>query len=320
MISFIDEHRPVLGVEPICKVLPIAPSTYYDTLAKRTDVDRLSGRARRDARLKIEISRVFDANYRVYGVRKVWRQLRREGFDVARCTVARLMKTMGLQGVIRGKHVRTTVSDKAVPCPLDQVNRQFHAPAPNRLWVSDFTYVSTWTGMVYVAFVIDVYARFIVGWRVSRTAHAGFVLDALEQALHDRKPVGKDGLVHHSDRGSQYLSIKYTERLVEAGIKPSVGSVGDSYDNALAETINGLYKAEVIHRRDPGVPSRPSSSQHWNGSTGSTTGVCSNPSATSRLLKPRRITTQQRLAWTSSTWPHNLSQQASGNPGAVQTG
>ena len=251
MISFIDEHRPVLGVEPICKVLPIAPSTYYDTLAKRTDVDRLSGRARRDARLKIEISRVFDANYRVYGVRKVWRQLRREGFDVARCTVARLMKTMGLQGVIRGKPVRTTVSDKAVPCPLDRVNRQFHAPAPNRLWVSDFTYVSTWTGMVYVAFVIDVYARFIVGWRVSRTAHADFVLDALEQALHDRKPVGKDGLVHHSDRGSQYLSIKYTERLAETGIKPSVGSVGDSYDNALAETINGLYKAEVIHRRGP---------------------------------------------------------------------
>ena len=251
MISFIDEHRPVLGVEPICKVLPIAPSTYYDTVAKRTDVDRLSVRARRDVSLKIEIRRVFDANYRVYGVRKVWRQLRREGFDVARCTVARLMKTMGLQGVIRGKPVRTTVSDKAVPCPLDQVNRQFHAPAPNRLWVSDFTYVSTWTGMVYVAFVIDVYARFIVGWRVSRTAHAGFVLDALEQALHDRKPVGKDGLVHHSDRGSQYLSIKYTERLAETGIKPSVGSVGDSYDNALAETINGLYKAEVIHRRGP---------------------------------------------------------------------
>ena len=251
MISFIDEHRPVLGVEPICKVLPIAPSTYYDTVAKRTDVDRLSVRARRDVSLKIEIRRVFDANYRVYGVRKVWRQLRREGFDVARCTVARLMKTMGLQGVIRGKPVRTTVSDKAVPCPLDQVNRQFHAPAPNRLWVSDFTYVSTWTGMVYVAFVIDVYARFIVGWRVSRTAHADFVLDALEQALHDRKPVGKDGLVHHSDRGSQYLSIKYTERLAETGIKPSVGSVGDSYDNALAETINGLYKAEVIHRRGP---------------------------------------------------------------------
>ena len=251
MISFIDEHRPVLGVEPICKVLPIAPSTYYDTVAKRTDVDRLSVRARRDVGLKIEIGRVFDANYRVYGVRKVWRQLQREGFEVARCTVARLMKTMGLQGIIRGKSVRTTVSDKAAPRPLDRVNRQFHAPAPNRLWVSDFTYVSTWTGMVYVAFVIDVYARFIVGWRVSRTAHAGFVLDALEQAIHDRKPVGKGGLVHHSDRGSQYLSIKYTERLAEAGIEPSVGSVGDSYDNALAETINGLYKAEVIHRRGP---------------------------------------------------------------------
>jgi transposase InsO family protein len=251
MISFIDEHRPVLGVEPICKLLPIAPSTYYDTVAKRTDVDRLSVRARRDVGLKIEIGRVFDANYRVYGVRKVWRQLQREGFEVARCTVARLMKTMGLQGIIRGKPVRTTVSDKAAPCPLDRVNREFHAPAPNRLWVSDFTYVSTWTGIVYVAFVIDVYARFIVGWRVSRTAHAGFVLDALEQAIHDRKPVGKGGLVHHSDRGSQYLSIKYTERLAEAGIEPSVGSVGDSYDNALAETINGLYKAEVIHRRGP---------------------------------------------------------------------
>ena len=251
MISFIDEHRPVLGVEPICKVLPIAPSTYYDTVAKRTDVDRLSVRARRDARLKIEIRRVFDANYRVYGVRKVWRQLRREGFDVARCTVARLMKVMGLQGVIRGKHVRTTVSDKAVPCPLDQVNRQFHAPAPNRLWVSDFTYVSTWTGMVYVAFVIDVYARYIVGWRVSRKANASFVLDALEQAIHDRRPVHRGGLIHHRDRGSQYVSIKYTERLAEAGIEPSVGSVGDSYDNALAETINGLYKAEVIHRRGP---------------------------------------------------------------------
>ena len=251
MISFIDEHRPVLGVEPICKLLPIAPSTYYDTVAKRTDVDRLSVRARRDVGLKIEIRRVFDANYRVYGVRKVWRQLQREGFEVARCTVARLMRTMGLRGTIRGKPVRTTFSDKAAPCPLDRVNRQFHAPAPNRLWVSDFTYVSTWSGMVYAAFVIDVYARFIVGWRVSRTAQAGFVLDALEQALHDRKPVGKGGLVHHSDRGSQYLSIKYTERLAEAGIEPSVGSVGDSYDNALAETINGLYKAEVIHRRGP---------------------------------------------------------------------
>jgi transposase InsO family protein len=201
--------------------------------------------------LKPEIARVFAENFEVYGVRKVWRQLQRESFDVARCTVERLMRGMGLQGVIRGKPVRTTISDKAAPCPLDHVNRQFHALRPNALWVSDFTYVSTWSGFVYVAFVIDVYARRIVGWRTSRTAHASFVLDALEQALHDRRPAHRGGLVHHSDRGSQYLSIKYTERLAEAGIEPSVGSVGDSYDNALAETINGLYKAEVIHRRGP---------------------------------------------------------------------
>ena len=194
---------------------------------------------------------MFELNFRVYGVRKVWRQLRREGFDVARCTVARLMRAMGLAGVIRGKPVRTTVSDRTAPCPLDRVNRQFRAPAPNMLWVSDFTYVATWAGFVYVAFVIDTYARRIVGWRASRSAHAGFVLDALEQALHDRRPMRGGGLVHHSDRGSQYVSIKYTERLAEAGIEPSVGSVGDSYDNALAETINGLYKAEVIHRCGP---------------------------------------------------------------------
>ncbi len=193
---------------------------------------------------------MFAENLNVYGVRKVWRQLQREGVPVARCTVARLMRDMGLAGVIRGKPVRTTMSDKAAPCPLDRVNRQFRAPAPNMLWVSDFTYVSTWSGFVYVAFVVDVFARRIVGWRASRSAHAGFVLDALEQALHERRPVsGK--LVHHSDRGSQYVSIKYSERLAEAGIEPSVGSVGDSYDNALAETINGLYKAEVIHRRGP---------------------------------------------------------------------
>lgn len=192
-----------------------------------------------------------DANFKVYRYRKVWQQMRREGFDVARCTVELLMREMGLAGVIRGKPVRTTVSNKAAPCPLDQVNRQFHAPAPNRLWVSDFTYVATWAGFVYVAFVIDVFARYIVGWRVSRTAHAAFVLDALEQTIHERKPVQGDGLIHHSARGSQYLSITYTERLVEAGIEPSVGSVGDSYDNALAEIINGLYKTEVIRRRGP---------------------------------------------------------------------
>ncbi|MCK1403865.1 IS3 family transposase, partial [Bradyrhizobium sp. 76] len=252
MIAFIEDHRGAHGVEPICKVLPIAPSTYHAHVAKRRDPARLSARARQDAALKTEVRRVFYQNFGVYGVRKVWRQLKREGFDVARCTVTRLMRDMGLQGVIRGKPVKTTISDKAAPCPLDHVNRQFKAPRPNVLWLSDFTYVATWrTGFVYVAFVIDAYARRIVGWRASRTAHAGFVLDALEQALHDRRPVHRGGLVHHSDRGSQYVSIKYTERLAEAGVEPSVGSVGDSYDNALAETINGLYKAEVIHRRGP---------------------------------------------------------------------
>jgi putative transposase len=230
MIAFIDDHREVYGVEPICKVLPIAPSTYHAHIAQRIDPSKRSARAQRDAELKIEVQRVFAENFGVYGARKVWRQLRREGFAVARCTVERLMASLGLQGAIRGKPVRTR---------------------PNALWVSDFTYVATWAGFVYVAFVIDAYARRIVGWRVSRTAHASFVLDALEQALHDRRPVHRGGLVHHSDRGSQYVSIKYTERLVQAGVEPSVGSVGDSYDNALAETINGLYKAEIIHRRGP---------------------------------------------------------------------
>ncbi len=251
MIAFIDDHRGAHGVEPICRVLPIAPSTYHDHLAKRADPEKMSVRARRDMAMKVEVARVFAENFRVYGVRKVWRQMRREGFEVARCTVERLMRSLELQGVIRGKPVRTTLSDRAAPCPLDHVNRQFNALRPNTLWVSDFTYVATWQGFVYVAFVIDTFARRIVGWRASRTAHASFVLDALEQALHDRRPVHRGGLVHHSDRGSQYVSIKYTERLAEAGIEPSVGSVGDSYDNALAETINGLYKAEVIHRRGP---------------------------------------------------------------------
>ena len=251
MIAVIDEHRAIHGVEPICRVLPIAPSTYHAHAARCADPGKLSARAQRDATLRIEIRRVYEENFRVYGVRKVWRQLLREGIAVARCTVARLMRRMGLQGVVRGKTVRTTISKAAALCPLDRVTRQFKAPRPNALWVSDFTYVATWAGFVYVAFVIDAFARRIVGWRVSRTAHAGFVLDALEQALHERQPVRGDGLVHHSDRGVQYVSIKYTERLAEAGIEPSVGSVGDSYDNALAETINGLYKAEVIHRRSP---------------------------------------------------------------------
>ena len=251
MIAFIDDHRGAHGVEPICKVLPIAPSTYRAQAARRRDPAKLPARAKRDAALMPEIERVFEENFRVYGVRKVWHQLKREGHHLARCTVARLMRGMGLRGVIRGKPVRTTISDKAAACPLDHVNRHFKAPRPNALWVSDFTYVATWSGFVYVAFIIDAYARRIVGWRVSRTAHTGFVLDALEQALHERRPLHRGGLVHHSDRGSQYVSIHYTERLALAGIAPSVGSVGDSYDNALAESINGLYKAEVIHRRGP---------------------------------------------------------------------
>ena len=251
MIAFIDAHRDVHGVEPICQVLPIAPSTYHAHAARRADPATAPARVRRDASLCGPIRRVWEENFRVYGVRKVWRQLGREGISVARCTVARLMRRMALQGAVRGKTVKTTFSDRATPCPADRVNRQFQAPRPNALWLSDFTYVATWQGFVYVAFVIDAYARRIVGWRVSRTAHASFVLDALEQALHDRRPVEGGGLIHHSDRGVQYVSIKYTERLVAAGIEPSVGSVGDSYDNALAETINGLYKTEVIRRRGP---------------------------------------------------------------------
>ena len=249
MTAFIDEHRDVFGVEPICQLLPIAPSTYYTQAARRVDPDLRPNRAWRDDALCQEIRRVWDENKQVYGVRKVWKQLRREGYGTARCTVERLMRRLGLRGVIRGRTVKTTVSDKATPCPLDKVNRQFRAARPNALWVSDFTYVSTWQGFVYVAFVIDEFARRIVGWKVSSSARTDFVLDALEQALHARRPAGDEGLIHHSDRGVQYVSIRYSERLAEAGIEPSVGSVGDSYDNALAETINGLYKAEVIHRR-----------------------------------------------------------------------
>jgi len=251
MIAFIDDHRSIYGVEPICRVLPIAPSTYREHVARKRDPNRMPARERRDAELCQEIRRIFAENFGVYGVRKVWRQMKREGIEVARCTVSRLMRQMGLKGVVRGNSVRTTVSDASAPCPLDRVNRLFHAPRPNMLWVSDFTYVATWSGFVYVAFVIDAFARRIVGWRVSRSARADLVLDALEQALHQRQPFGKAGLVHHSDRGSQYVCIRYTERLAEAGIEPSVGSVGDSYDNALAETVIGLFKTEVIHRRGP---------------------------------------------------------------------
>lgn len=246
MILFIDDQRYVHGVEPICRVLGIAPSTYHTRKAVMRDPDLASDRVKRDRLDMAAIKQAFDGSRGRYGARKIWHQLRRNGHDIARCTVERLMKAMGLQGVVRGKKVITTNPDAAQPCPNDKVNRTFVADMPNRLWVSDFTYVSSWQGMVYVAFVIDVFARKIVGWRVSTSMTTGFVLDALNQAICQRAPSEADNLVHHSDRGSQYLSIKYTERLAEAGIDTSVGSVGDSYDNALAESIIGLFKTEVI--------------------------------------------------------------------------
>lgn len=231
-------------------MLPIAPSTYYEHARRQADPERQPARWRLDAALRPQIERVWRENRRAYGARKVWRQLRRETIPAARCTVERLMRTMGLQGVVRGKPRKWLDPGVVEDKPLDRVNRQFTADRPNALWVSDFTMVATWQGFAYVAFVIDVYARRIVGWRVSGSPRTDFVLDALEQALHERRPA-ESALIHHSDRGSQYLSIRYTERLAEAGIEPSVGSVGDSYDNALAESINGLYKAEVIHRGGP---------------------------------------------------------------------
>ena len=232
-------------------MLQVAPSAYRRHAARQRNPALRSARARRDELLVPHIERVWQVNLQVYGADKVWKQMNREDIVVARCTVERLMRRLGLQGARRGKTVRTTVPDRSVPCPLDRVNRQFNADRPNQLWVSDFTYVSTWQGWLYVAFVIDVFARRIVGWRVSTTMTTDFVLDALEQALYARQPDPEDTLIHHSDRGSQYVSIRYSERLAEAGIAPSVGSKGDSYDNALAETINGLYKAELIHRRGP---------------------------------------------------------------------
>jgi len=250
MVEFIEEHRGEHGVEPICAMLPIAPATYYEHAARRRDPELRPARAKRDDELRAEIQRVYDENLRVYGADKVWRQLGREGHEAARCTVERLMRDMGLRGAVRGRaFTRTTVADDSAARPLDLVQRKFRASRPNQLWVADLTYVATWAGFVYVAFVIDVFSRQIVGWRVSSSLRTDLALDALEQALHAR-PHGKD-LVHHSDRGVQYLSIRYTDRLAEAGIACSVGSVGDAYDNALAETINGLYKTEVIRRRGP---------------------------------------------------------------------
>ncbi|EFV9994886.1 IS3 family transposase, partial [Shigella boydii] len=245
LMPLLDKLRKLYGVGPVCSELHIAPSTYYHCQQQRHHPDKRSARAQRDDWLKKEILRVYDGNHQVYGVRKVWRQLLREGIRVARCTVARLMAVMGLAGVLRGKKVRTTISRKAVAAG-DRVNRQFVAERPDQLWVADFTYVSTWQGFVYVAFIIDVFAGYIVGWRVSSSMETTFVLDALEQALWARRP---SGTVHHSDKGSQYVSLAYTQRLKEAGLLASTGSTGDSYDNAMAESINGLYKAEVIHRK-----------------------------------------------------------------------
>jgi len=250
-MAFIEEHHAVFGVGPICRVLPIAPSTYYARAAVKCDPDRASDRAKRDVLDKADIKRVFDGSRGRYGARKIWHALLREEKDIGRCTVERLMKAMGIQGVVRGKKVITTNPDASQPCPDDKVNREFVASMPNQLWVSDFTYVSSWQSMVYVAFVIDVFARKIVGWRVSTSMTTGFVLDALNQAICQRRPTEADALIHHSDRGSQYLSIRYTERLADAGIDPSVGSVGDSYDNALAESIIGLFKTEVINFLGP---------------------------------------------------------------------
>ncbi len=249
MVSFIDEHRDACGVEPICAALPIAPSTYYQRKVQQANPERLSARARRDRELQPEIQRVWEENFRVYGARKVWRQLNREGTRVARCTVERLMRAEGLSGAVRGRKFKTTVADDTAARPSDLVCREFNASRPNQLWVSDLTYVATWQGFVYVAFVIDVFSRMIVGWRASRSLRTDLALDALEQALWARPDTQQ--LVHHSDRGVQYLSIRYTERLAEVGIEPSVGSVGDSYDNALAETVIGLYKTEVIRQRGP---------------------------------------------------------------------
>jgi putative transposase len=287
MIQLIEDHRDDHGVEPICRVLPIAPATFYDNMAKRADPSRLSDRAKRDAELKPEIERGFEQNLKVYSVRKVWRQMHREGFGIARCTVARLMKDIGNEGAIRGKRPRTTIPDKALPCPLDRVNRQFHASAPNVLWVSDFTYVATWQGFVYVAFVIDVFARRIFGWCASRTANAGFVLDALEQAIHQRRPA-QDQPVHHSDRGSQYLSIKYTERLQRRRLYRQSAASGIPMTMPWPKRSTVYSRLKSSTGVGHGAALRSLNTPPWNGSIGSTIAACWSLSGISCQLKQRQ--------------------------------
>lgn len=285
MVEFIDQHRAEYGVEPICEQVPIAPATYYEYKAREAEPERQPARLRRDAEIKPEIRRVYDENFQVYGARKIWRQLRREGVGVARCTIERLMRSLGLQGVVRGGKRRTTISRSQSDYPEDLVKRQFTATRPNELWVADFTYVATWAGFVYVAFVIDVFSRRIIGWRVARSMQTDLVLDALEQALWARS--NALSVIHHSDRGCQYLSIRYTQRLNEAGVEPSVGSTGDSFDNAMAESVIGLFKTEVIHHRG-GAISTPSSTPLSTGWLGSTIVVCSNPSVAFRRRSSNR--------------------------------
>ena len=304
MVGFINDHRGQYGVESICRMLRIAPSTYFRHHAGHVDPTRRAARAQRDDELRDHIQRVWDANFQVYGPRKVWQQLQREGIPVARCTVARctvarLMRAMGLQGAVRGRAWVTTMQPASLADrPTDLVELNFTATRPNQLWVSDFTYVATWRGFVYVAFVIDVFARRIVGWRVSPSLRTDFVLDALEQAIYDRHSDTLTGLIHHSDRGTQYLSMRYTDRLADAGIAPSVGSRGDSYD-ALAESVIGRFKTEVIQRRDRGAMGRPSNSPRSPGWTGSTPGGCSSPWATCRRRNTKSAI-MSRLRWPES--------------------
>jgi putative transposase len=312
LIGFIDENRDEYGVEPICRTLAVAPSTYYQHAARRRAPESAPARVRRDAQLRQEITRVFEENYRVYGVRKVWRQLKREGQSVARCTVERLMRSMGLKGAVRGKPHRTTIADKNAVSPLDRVRRNFNPPRPNALWVADFTYVSTWEGFVYAAFIIDAFARRIVGWRVSKTAHAGFVLDALEQALACRRPDA--ALVHHSDRGSQYLSINTASAWPKPASSPPSAASAAPTTTRSPNPSSASTKPNSSGGADRGARSRPSNTPRSIGSIGSTPAACSNPSAIFRQPKRRQPTLPPQMKPLSLLDPQL---DASEIPGAV---